>query len=321
MEIQKKKFESFSFNPAVNGLYKNREKGVSVKEREHSVAAWLQGHETRGTGAAEKADERSRFTDIENHLKEGLALSDSPTKELMDNVMFVSPLRNEKPKKRGAAYRDVPRSVRFPAAIKTITKYDTENRWAAGLNANTLLTEYRRKVLFHALLNSHDVDEDREDSKDKVRSYLEANNPSLLANLDDSSTTEQEKNNCEMDSVKDSIDEEQDLYTFSGLLKSQYSRDAKKKVKDLETNFAPKYADYDVMSNRWSYIYPDIVALNKGTNTLIPTSTSRMHITEEGAVFGNYKEVSSYTEKCKTRRKKERKKAAATSKRNDKKTF
>ena len=61
--------------------------------------------------------------------------------------MFVSPLKVKEPSQRGK-FIPIAKSTKFKEAVQTLQKYDKADRWGCGLNANTLMTEYRRKVLF-----------------------------------------------------------------------------------------------------------------------------------------------------------------------------
>ena len=123
---------------------------------------WYEAHERDPErGVSHRESEKMRFKDIHEHMLDGV-LSEAPNalKEVTDNVMFVSPLKVKEPSQRGAVYHQFAKSTKFKEAVQTLQKYDKADRWGCGLNANTLMTEYRRKVLFHALLDSGDVDEE-----------------------------------------------------------------------------------------------------------------------------------------------------------------
>lgn len=222
-------------------------------------------------GVAHEQSEKERYREVHEHMVNGV-LSEAPEKEVTDNVMFVSPLQVQEPEKRGAVSQELARSTKFKEAVNTLKKYDQTDRWAAGLNANTLMTEYRRKVLFHALLDSGDVDEKREDAQEKVKRFLHINFPNEMS--------EEDKEHMEMEKEK--------------LLKMEKAMKRKikpKRVKAEETDFHPQYGDYDVMRNRWSYLRPQLTNCIDRKD-LIPSTTSKISNANGGVtVKGNVEDI------------------------------
>jgi hypothetical protein len=125
------------------------------------------------------------------------------------------------------------------------------------------MTEYRRKVLFHALLDSGDVNEHREDAHEKVRRFIQINYPQEMSDHD---KAEMEREMAE-----------------AAKLEAQRKKVSTKKPKRLddETNFQPRWDDYDVMKNRWRYIRPQLGSL-MSRNDLVPKSTTRKTMTKSG---------------------------------------
>ncbi len=160
---------------------KDNKSGMKLA-REKDLRGYLKHHNHK---MADTAEEIFRQEQIYKHLMNGVSMSVVPEKEVNDNIMFTGPVKNQRSKRRGNKFvKEVYKTARFPNAVEVISKYDKDNRWAAGVNANTLMTEYRRKVLFHALLNTGDVDEDRADSQAKVKRYLAVNHPEELVEED-----------------------------------------------------------------------------------------------------------------------------------------
>ena len=157
-------------------------KSFRKSARENELREYLGSHNDK---MARSTGETFRQERIYKHLMDGVALSGSPEKEVHDNLMFTAPTKNRRGKKRGNKFiSEVYRTARFPAAVDVISKYDKDDRWAAGMNANTLMTEYRRKVLFHALLDTGDVEEDRQEAQEKVKRYILVNHPEELVDED-----------------------------------------------------------------------------------------------------------------------------------------
>ncbi len=235
---------------------------------------WYEAHERDLVkGLSHRESEKERFKDIHAHMIDGV-LSETPDalKEVTDNVMFVSPLKVKEPSQRGAVYHQFAKSTKFKEAVNTLQKYDKADRWGCGLNANTLMTEYRRKVLFHALLDSGDVDEEREEAQEKVKRFLHVNFPEEMS--------EEDKEHMEREREQ-MLRMEQSLRTKNG----------RKKVKSEETNFHPRYDDYDVMRNRWNYLRPQLTSFIDRED-LMPTTTSKISSTAQGVtVKGNIEDV------------------------------
>ena len=127
--------------------------------------------------------EKFRHNKIHEHLVDGVLSADAD-KQVTDNIMFVSPLNIKESNQRGSISSKLAESSKFMGAVKKLQEYDKHDRWGSGLNANTLMTEYRRKILFHALLDSGDVDESRDDSCEKVRRFIHVNHPQEMSEHD-----------------------------------------------------------------------------------------------------------------------------------------
>lgn len=244
---------------------------IRPREEQHlrHTLSWYEKHSTPDRKKVlHREHERFRHHKIHEHLVDGV-LADDAEKQVTDNVMFVSPLKIKESSQRGSISTKLAESSKFKGAVNKLCDYDKHDRWGSGLNANTLMTEYRRKVLFHALLDSGDVDEPREDAHEKVRRFIQINYPHEMSEHD---KAEMEREMAE-----------------AARLEAQRKKISTKKGKPLddETHFQPKWEDYDVMKNRWRYIRPQLGSL-MARNDLIPKNTSRKTMTKTGHVVTGF---------------------------------
>jgi len=272
--------------------------------REKDLREWLQHHNRK---MHDDSEEQFRHEQIHKHLIDGVSMSQIPEKQFHDNLLFTAPLHNVRSKTRGNKFvTEVHRSARFPNAVRILQKYDKDKRWDSGLNANTLMTEYRRKVILHAFgYEGQAVEEPREVSQEKVKLFMQANYPELIDEQDRmpegealaEATREQRQKEVassqELGRRKREKEEREKLEDFSisgkydNFIKGSNARIAKgsgstvTKVRPLKecladprANFQPKADDYDVMRNRWRYLKPEIAALST-RQTMAPDSISR----------------------------------------------
>ena len=264
-------------NPIQTTFHKSfrpEKRSPSKKGVHEANMKWYEAHERDSEeGVTHKQAEKERFMEIHEHMLDGvLAEAPGAEKEVTDNVMFVSPLKVKEPLQRGAVYHEFAKSTKFKEAVHTLQKYDKTDRWGCGLNANTLMTEYRRKLLFHALLDSKDVDEKREDAQEKVKRFLHVNFPEEMS--------EEDKEHMEREKEQ--------------MLRMERNLRAKKRLQKVnvkETDFHPRYKDYDVMRNRWNYLRPQLTSFIDRKD-LIPVTTSRISPTTQGVpVKGNVEDI------------------------------
>ncbi len=280
--------------------------------REQSQREWLCLHNPK---KADRARETFRQERIYRHLEEGLSLSAQKEQEIHNNLMFCAPAtKNKRTKARGNKFvKEVYNTARFPNAMEVLAKYDKDNRWAAGVNANTLMTEYRRKVLFHAYLDTGDVDEDRKDAQDKLKRYLQANHPDELKEEDrigDKEALEREMAERKLEDSQDLsradhmsmtgkysnfINGSNDRMSEGGQTTTPAVRSLPDRINDPKCNFQPKWEDFDVMPGRWKYIKPELTSL-LDRPSMAPTSISRqVNSPVSGSVVtGSFRDVIGY---------------------------
>jgi hypothetical protein len=232
---------------------------------------WLQ---KRNKKVSQKLNDRNRHAMVHEHLINGIISKDAE-REVLDNVMFMSPLNVEKSKARGSNYKELFKTKKFTAAIDKLKKYDEEDRWSRGVNATTLMTEYRRKLIFHALLASNDVDEERKEAQEKLKLFMEVNAPHLLSDV--------QLDELQNASLKDDASSTNQSSTYGQERRQSTTKKKKDKLADPRLSilrkpksghFSPNYDDYDVMHNRWYYLYPQLTAM-KDAELRVPVTTNR----------------------------------------------
>ena len=220
--------------------------------------------------------------------------------ELKTNLHFAkaAPISSEKP--RGFKYNEarLATSGVFNSSMQRIREYDTAKRWDAGVNGMTLLTEYRRKLIFHAMLASGDVLEERSSAREKLDAYLHLYAPELLDSTGEGEEKEEEE---------DSKNLRPTLMTLPPLLSPsppnnkgdrkknpKEKEKKKKKTRQEETNFSPLLGDYDTMRNRWRFIQPQIRDFSNAltTNLMPPTNGDRcVSLGKDLKVRGTYSDA------------------------------
>jgi hypothetical protein len=284
--------------------------------REKDQREWLKTHNTSMHALTE---EQFRQEQIHRHILEGNSLSADPHKQCNNNLMFTAPVQNIRSNARGNKFvNEVHRTARFPNAVEVLQKYDKDNRWAAGINANTLMTEYRRKVILNAFgyENIEGVQEAREDSQIKVKKFMQEHWNDLLDEPDKKEAAEEAasatKDPGPYRGRRKKEKEEREItrdYSLSGKHSNFIAgSDArvgkgsgctvtnvptfKQRAGDSLCNFRPKFDDYDVMRNRFKYIKPEITALLK-RQTMAPESISRQVFSpvSRSVVTGSFSDV------------------------------
>ncbi len=317
--------EEISFICSPTQKHKNKLKA----QREKDLREWLHHHST--AKICEDAEEVYRHEQIHAHLVDGVSMSAMPEKQLYDNLLFAAPLKSIRNTARGNKFiPELHRTAKFPEAIKTLQKYDKDGRWAAGVNANTLMTEYRRKVILHAYgyENGDGVDEPREVSQEKLKLYMQANCSEHLDEADrvDAKRVSEEKAEkrrkereaaAERGRRKREKEQREQIkdYSITGKYENfiQGSRDRTTKgfgctvtsitpysdaKGDPKCNFQPKFEDYDVMHNRWRYLLPEINALLT-RETMAPESITRQVYSRvsKSTVTGSFRDVIGHEER------------------------
>lgn len=157
---------------------------------------------------------------------------------------------------------------------KILKSYDKSNRVSeAGMNPATILTEYRRKLIFHALLDTSEIDLDRGKANDLLSENLA---------MKESEETERKKAQLLLESdvsPRDEVDKLIHSQAFISpkskqILNKDYSlkKSATRALAPSHSasspspssplypaqSFYPKWNDYNVMKDRWGNIQRDL---------------------------------------------------------------
>jgi hypothetical protein len=198
---------------------------------------------------------------------------------MLQNMMtFTLPLNNES--SNGLKSKDLVESL--------FSKKSVKNRYDAGINPITLLTERKRKVILNAMTDIHDIKETKELSKLKLDNYL-ANKERNLE--DDLLFSPQNKCNS------------QKLNPINKSPLSRTSRDLnfhlspKLQVSNKQV-FKPEWNNYDTMQSRWKYLKPQVKSLADEQSLLVPLSKQSYLTIEETIPFnGNISDVNYFKSK------------------------
>jgi len=305
---------------------KDKNKLKTMREKE--LREWLHHHNRK---VYDDSEEHFRHEQIHKHLVDGVSMSQVPEKQFYDNLLFTAPIENVRSMVRGNKFvTEVHRTSRFPSAIQVVQKYDKDKRWDAGVNANTLMTEYRRKVILHAFgYEGIAVEESREVSQEKVKLFMQANMPELLDEQDrvpgeeaiaEAVREQRKKKAAALAKLrgrrKRGKEEREKLKDFSvsgkheSFIKRSNARIAKgsgstvtkersfiETKADPDANFQPKFDDYDVMRNRWRYLKPEVTAL-LSRQSMASDSISRQVYSpvSKSTVTGAFRDVLGYEE-------------------------
>ena len=247
--------------------------------REIDQRRWLAKHSS--AEVTKRQNDYARNEQICKHLLEG---ADSEL-ELQTNLHFAGQ-RSKEPKRRGHRLEHrLSRSAHFTSAIDALQQHDGEKRWARGMNGITLLTEYRRKLIFKAMLDTTgDVAEDRKSARKKLNAYLQLYAPELLDTMNQEEEGEEE------------IDDYQ-LQLPASAAATVAPKVATSQPTTKETNFTPKWREYDVMKNRWRFIQPelrDLNSANASVNVNTPLSAERYVVVDDERIRGSPIEARDY---------------------------
>ena len=249
-------------------------------ERIKDLRAWLTRHNTSPEVLQRHANYRQQ-EQVLKHLQKGVEQEEDPQREL-DVALHFAGSTSGAPLPRGYRHdKSLQRSERFNTAIQRLQDYDgkgaADSRWKSGLNAITLLTEYRRKIIFAAMLDTKEiVNEDRASARQKLDSYLSEYAPELL----DLSSVEPGENPTSPEPMK--------MVQKSIKIRPTKKQEQQKKEQPA---FEPKFGEYEVMKNRWRYILPQTRRLVSPTEAVVPRSTEKLVIIKNTTVRGTANEA------------------------------
>lgn len=257
---------------------------------------WLDKHASREISSAQSLHHRNEA------LLKGLLDGGASLLELHTNLHFAKAqpggtlLADTTERPRGFKFNEarLERSALFNSSMQRIQDYDTTKRWAAGVHGMTLLTEYRRKLIFHAMLASGDVLEERSSAREKLDAYLQLYAPELL------DTEDNEEVGTETAGARAAAGGTYEKVTLPLLSPPiKYTKQKQKqKSKNGETNFSPKMEDYDIMRNRWRFVQPQLRDFSNFASTqLTPPTTGEKVVSlgDDGVrLRGTFSEAKNY---------------------------
>jgi len=272
---------------------------------------WLQRHTTNAEIPSRHA-EYFRQQQILKHLLRGADFVEgSPLREVETALHFAASAKSGgDEQQRGRRSKSLHKSKGFTSAIARLEEYDNECRWRRGLNAITLLTEYRRKIIFHAMLDTNDVNEERSVAREKLDSYLCTFAPELLDTPELEAPQQHTGSNTgyghsptygtPMQQTEATSPPRKNVEPIvysseSTTASDKRRRDTLKRSIEAKNAFAPKLGEYDVMRNRWRYIKPQIQQLRSDGEMLAPTSPERqLQLRNKVVLRGTIHEASDY---------------------------
>ena len=268
-------------------LMRSKEEMRGEEERVRVMRGWLKRHANSREVLQRHSNYREKEQILE-HLLHGVEQEVDPQREL-DMALHFAGSSSGAPLPRGYRHdKSLQRTERFNTAIKRLQDYDGQgasdcSRWKGGLNAITLLTEYRRKVIFAAMLDTKEiVNEDRASARQKLDSYLSEYAPELL----DSSFVEPGE-----------IPSSEPLKLAQKSAKTQpiNKQEKQKKKKNEQRAFEPKFGEYEVMKNRWRYVFPQTRQLARPN--IVPRSPEKLVIIKNTPVRGTANETMDFVKR------------------------
>ena len=281
------------------------------QERLKDLRGWL-GKRSTNPELPERHGKYFQDEQILNHLLRGAHSDDDALREVETALHFAAAHVSDPDKAplipRGHNSKSLHKSRTFTTALKKLEEYDGEGRWRRGLNAMTLLTEYRRKIIFHAMLGSKDVDEDRSVAREKLDSYLASWCPELLEDAD-AAAREASKTSPEqgVGGWRGDIDEGLAAATAVAapprkpIKPIEYSRNGTSgkrridvmKKEEKRNTFEPKWGEFDTMRNRWRFLQPQVRQLLR-EDELVPTSPEKLVRVHSVPVRGSARELDDF---------------------------
>ncbi len=227
------------------------QKSVNIL-KSNELHSWLKAHKPKVAFEHEKT---KRATNYYNFALQGLKNEKEPDLCLKQIMEFATPLQS----------KDV-KAVKFSGeSVENIlqTKWN-KDRYNAGVNLSTIMTEHRRKVILNALTGSNDIHETRDDSRRRLNVFLQP--------ID----------------FKDTV-------PVSSSFKSG-------RVGGLQTNlepcppiqcvkYGPKWEHYSTMKSRWEYIQPQIKRLDRFEDIIVPLSCHRQLKIDDEVLCGSVADV------------------------------
>jgi len=295
------------------------------QERLKDLRGWL-GKHSRNPEVPQRHKKYYNDEQVLKHLLRGAHAEDDALREVETALHFAATHVSDPAKlpliPRGHNSKSLHKSRTFTTALRKLEEYDGEGRWCRGLNAMTLLTEYRRKIIFHAMLGSQDVDEDRSVAREKLDSYLASWCPELLEDVD---ATACEAAKAVAEQSGGGWRGDVDVSLAAAASAAAPASPPRKPIKPIEYSsntttssdkrrkavlqrqapknhhFEPKWGEFDTMRNRWRFLQPQVKQL-RGQDDCIPTSPEKLVRVHSVPVRGTARELDDFMRHLESRK-------------------
>jgi len=267
--------------------------GVALREAERlkDLRRWLERH-TSNPELPRRHSEYYKNEQILKHLLRGTDSEENPLREAETLLHFAAQRSlngHQNRSNRSNSSKYLHKSHKFTSAIERLENYDKEGRWNCGLNAVTILTEYRRKIIFHAMLDTKDVNEDRTIAREKLDAYLASYAPELLEATEKTGPVPV----LEPEQGLGATPGQRAIGTATPLSllnrapikpieyssNSTTASDKRRKTTSKTSKpvaYEPKWGEFDVMRNRWRYIKPQCQMFRSDDEMIVPSSPEKL---------------------------------------------
>lgn len=155
-----------------------------------------------------------------------------------------------------------------------VAKEVGKDRLRSGMNPATLNTEYRRKVILKALLDTSDVKDSRDDCKKKLTSFIKNRESVENGNISKSSSLS--------------------TYNSSNSFVKHRSLGSPSTSPSKDSKFRPEWKNYDIMRHRWSYLRPQTRELMDESSLILPEDNSQVICVDDEILSGSITDIRHY---------------------------
>lgn len=221
----------------------------------------------------------------------GLQSERNPEKALGTILEFAFPRAI---KKNGKTVNNALSSSACSKAIQNMLHDSSlHERYVSGVNAVTLLTEQRRKIVLNALTDQGYVNEEKQVSENKLKDYIESKGSTVLDDgrgftpkLTPIPTPQHSKHR----------------HHHHHHHHASHSHEPPHDPDEPLRRFEPKWDHYDTMRARWGYIRPQIKKLVQEQQVVAPRKSQKyVQVDKELVIHGNVNDIDHY-HSCKVKK-------------------
>lgn len=249
---------------------------TETKLRNNDTLSWLKRHSSKPNFAATHFGKEDRRVKIGDWLLDGLSSEKDSKEVLINNLLFTSKQENISPEDWSNPQISLS-SASLEDAIQVIRNYEETirckntkgnknirnsssrrlSRIEQGLNPSTIITEYRRKIILQALLDTGDTNESRSQTIKKLNNHLDFDAKSKERTL--AAATNSNKTQLDtISNVTSFSNSNKNPININNININNTNKSNNNIDTDTETEFQAKWANYDVMRTRWKYILPQV---------------------------------------------------------------